>query len=82
MTIHVKANGKVYDKTRPSNKPFVTLELSKEAAQALMYVVGSVGGSAEGMQKHTNAVFRALNAEGLSTENYSEVIDGVLNFKY
>jgi non-ribosomal peptide synthetase component E (peptide arylation enzyme) len=55
----------------------VTLTLSKEEAEVVMTLAGSVTGSSEtSPRKHADSVYYALSAEGL-TARYRRHLDGM-----
>lgn len=79
MTIHVIANGKTILEDNPQEDEMITLQLSKEAALALKYVLGLVGGCEQTSQrKYTSAICRAL--PGDVCEDYWQNIEGSMRF--
>lgn len=65
---HVTVDGICYDKpVNNANEPFITISLSKEAAQALIEVCGVIGGSPTNSdRKYTEAIECAIKAKGLN----------------
>lgn len=79
MTIHVIVNGKTILDDKPQEDEMITLQLSKEAALALKYVLGMVGGCPETSQyRYTSAIFYAL--PGDTDDDYLYNIEGTLRF--
>lgn len=70
---HVTVDDVCYDKpVNNSNEPFITISLSKEAAQALADICGAVGGlPTDTPRKHFDAILDALWAKGLEYSDSS-----------
>ena len=75
-TVHVKANGKVILENTCAQSPFITLELSEEAAKALKYICGTVACNGK-FGKYTGAIYDAISA---STVDHDLVISGRLEW--
>ena len=81
MTIHVIVNGKTILEDKPQEDEMITLQLSKEAALAVMLVCGSVSSSMKGLRKYTSAVYDALYGQAGLRDAYSEeYIQGEVGF--
>lgn len=74
---HVTVDGVCYDRpVNNANEPFITISLSKEAAQALADVCGVVGGSPEDSdRRHFEAILSALRDKGLDYGDLSTVFE-------
>lgn len=74
--VHVKANGNVILEEGSAQKPYITLELSEEAAKALKYVCGLTSCAGK-YGRYTAAIYEAVPA---STSDHDFVINGSLEW--